>query len=1036
MNMKQNMSIRVYRAIRAGLLLLFFSVSSLLSAQNAALIHAPYSMGFEVSDTDDLNQYWHLNNGYDADKCKEHWVIGTAVKSEGKRSLYISCDEGETCTFDTVWNTSYTYFDFTIPSGYYELSFDWRCLGGDETYLCAGVGIAQQMTSMDCNYERADFPSYIQSFASQDYRVMRDRSRWQHVTVNFNSNGTRVYRLYFAWRNKNSNAKLANPISACIDNIQITTRNCAKPANLKSEVVGDSVIVTWTGTSSQYCVEYRRYGRERWSVQTGIRSEQFVLEGLDEGAYDIRVRGVCNDVDTSAYTYLTSFGVYYPERHCINYVDLHDPENVEATWGNFKNPYLNVGVYDTAYTDDPKYWRHTVNWDPDEYDPRTGGRLKIVPEDEVASVRLGNWNVGGEAESLSFFYVVDGENASILLLKYAVVLEDPNHGAADQPHFNLEILDEYGNMIDYTCGSADFYADSQRPGWNITGSVTWKDWTTIGLNLEDYDGQLLTVRLTTRDCNWSGHFGYAYFTMGCAAAKIVSTSCGDDSQMSITAPNGFAYQWFDKFDNPIPESMMTPDGKTLLIDPSDTTTYRCHLTYLEEETCGFDLYSSCRPRYPISSFEWKYEPTNCQNRVRFTNKSHIMTRFNNVTEYHYDEGCDEYEWNFGNGQLGSERNPVVIFPNEGGTFEVLLAASIAEGRCVDDTTITVTIPSIGDREVHVDTTICEGSYIVFGPQYAGEEREYVNVWKTKAGCDSTVYLNLHLSPQSSNQLADTTICAEIPLTVDGQTYKLTESGKFYRFYKNRYGCDSTLWCNVTVLDSIQPEITIREMSDEPNSGAIFIDGTGFDYYTVNGGEPQTADSITGINGGMFVLEFFNDFGCSIVKETQIGVCQPGWVYQRWGDVLSLKNAETLGTDTTSHVFTDYQWYKNNLPIAGANLSYLYVAEGLDLTAFYHLEMTRVSNGEKVSTCPFRPTKSEEPAVVYVYPSPVRTGGTLTVKVNAAATVTIVNMFGDVVLTQALAFGENSIAVSAPAGVYVVHVAIGEETRVCRISVIE
>jgi hypothetical protein len=187
---------------------------------------------------------------------------------------------------------------------------------------------------------------------------------------------------------------------------------------------------------------------------------------------------------------------------------------------------------------------------------------------------------------------------------------------------------------------------------------------------------------------------------------------------------------------------------------------------------------------------------------------------------------------------------------------------------------------------------------------------------------------------------------------------------------------------------------------------------------------------------MFVLEFFNDFGCSIVKETQIGVCQPGWVYQRWGDVLSLKNAETLGTDTTSHVFTDYQWYKNNLPIAGANLSYLYVAEGLDLTAFYHLEMTRVSNGEKVSTCPFRPTMSEEPAVVYVYPSPVRTGGTLTVKVSAAATVTIVNMFGDVVLTQALAEGENSIAMSAPAGVYVVHVAIGEETRVCRISVIE
>lgn len=1011
-----------------------FLFCSYAYAQNPVQISVPYSMGFELEDSAKLSQ-WRLNDGADLSICKERWVIGTAVKTEGKRSLYISYDEGATCTFDTVWNTSYAYFDFTIPSGQYELSFDWRCLGGDETYMCAAVGIAKQMTSMDCNYERAEFPDYIQSFAESGYRVMRGCSRWQHVSVPFASNGTRVYRLYFAWCNKNRDSKLPNPVSACVDNIQITTRNCAKPANLEAEVVGDSVVVTWTGTSAQYCIEYRRYGREKWSVQTGIRDERFVIEGLDEGAYDIRVRGVCNDVDTSAYTYRTSFGVYYPDRHCINYVDLHG-EDVVATYGTFSNPYANIGVYDTAFTDDPKYWRHTINWDPDEYDPRTGGRLKIVPEEEVASVRLGNWNVGAEGESLSFFYTVDGENASILLLKYAVVLEDPNHGPADQPHFNLEILDEWGNLIDYTCGTADFYADSQRPGWNTFGSVTWKDWTTIGLNLDAYDGERLEVRLTTRDCNWSGHFGYAYFTMGCAAAKIVSTSCGDDAQMSIAAPSGFAYEWFDKYDNPVPDSIKSEDGRTLLIDPSDTTTYRCHLTYIEEETCGFDLYSSTRPRFPIAEFEWQYEPANCQNRVKFINKSHIMTKFNNVTEHHYDQPCDEYEWDFGNGQVGSEKNPVVIFPNKGGFFNVVLYASIAEGRCVKDTSLIIFLPSIGDKELRIDTTICEGGYIVFGPQYAGEEREYVNVWKTSAGCDSTVYLNLHLSPQSTEQLPDTTICAEIPLTIDGQTYKSHESGKFYRFYTNQYGCDSTLWMNVTVLDPILPEITVREMSDSPNSGAIFIGGAGFDYYTVDGGEPQTADSITGLNGGFYVLEFFNDFGCSVVREAAVSVCMPGWVYQRWGDVLSLKNAEALDTDSATHIFTDFQWYKNNEAIAGANLSYLYVAEGLDPADSYHLEMTRVSNGEKVTTCPFRPTAVEDQKVVYVYPSPVQVGGTLTVKVSEAASLTIVNMFGDIALTQALSEGTNSITMAVPAGIYVVQVQIGSETRVCRISVIE
>ena len=413
-----------------------------------------------------------------------------------------------------------------------------------------------------------------------------------------------------------------------------------------------------------------------------------------------------------------------------------------------------------------------------------------------------------------------------------------------------------------------------------------------------------------------------------------------------------------------------------------------------------------------------------------------MTKFNNVTEHHYDQPCDEYEWDFGNGQVGSEKNPVVIFPNKGGFFNVVLYASIAEGRCVKDTSLIIFLPSIGDKELRIDTTICEGGYIVFGPQYAGEEREYVNVWKTSAGCDSTVYLNLHLSPQSTEQLPDTTICAEIPLTIDGQTYKSHESGKFYRFYTNQYGCDSTLWMNVTVLDSILPEITVREMSDSPNSGAIFIGGAGFDYYTVDGGEPQTADSITGLNGGFYVLEFFNDFGCSVVREAAVSVCMPGWVYQRWGDVLSLKNAEALDTDSATHIFTDFQWYKNNEAIAGANLSYLYVAEGLDPADSYYLEMTRVSNGEKVTTCPFRPTAVEDQKVVYVYPSPVQVGGTLTVKVSEAASLTIVNMFGDIALTQALSEGTNSITMEVPAGIYVVQVQIGSETRVCRISVIE
>jgi len=1031
-DMLKNKYIEVSRTLMV-LTLAFFAFSSVFAQGTPVPIRVPYMLGFEEAESAEIDN-WTLNPGSVAPSCMDQWIIGEARTNGGRRSLYISTD-GYEANFGIIPDVQYVYRDFTIEAGHYECSFDYSCMGANNATLSAGVSFISALNKdMVAKNGASGLPASISSACS--LKNLHGSVTWKNTSFAFNATSTGKYRIFFVWQNANTDSTLAVPVGACIDNIQITTTNCAKPRNLQAEAFNDTVYLTWQGTSEEYVFERRKRGADKWYIHSGLRKKEMYLEGLGEGAYDFRVRGVCNDVDTSAYTYLNSYIVYYPDRHCIDFIHFNK-DNIHGTIGTFDNPQLLTdSIVDLG--EENKYSRHTLNREPDKFDIRTGNRLRTIPEGEFASVRLGNWNVGKEAESMSFEFVADSFDNALVLLKYAVVMEDPNHGEKDQPRFTMEILDEYGQLVDPTCGAADFHADSKRVGWNTIGDVTWKDWTTVGLNLMEMGlaGQTITIRFTTYDCNWSGHYGYAYFTLDCVRATITSSSCGNDTVMQVNAPDGFNYEWYNKYGEKVATT------KSLTVAPSDTTTYRCHLTFTENASCGFDLYTASLPRYPEADFEYIWEPANCENRVRFVNKSHVVYRFDNYEQHNYDEKCDEYQWSFGSGIYSPDENPVIIYPKEGGTFHVILASSIAEGRCVEEKEMDIVIPAIGDTEQIIDTAICQGDWVVLGDKfsdsiyYAAEKGQYRVRWKSIAGCDSVWVLNLTTYPTSTVQTSDTTVCAEVPLVIDGQTYKYAQSGKFYRFFKNEHGCDSTRWCNVTVIDSILPEITIREMSEEPNSGAIFIDGTGFDYYTVNGGDPQTADSITGINGGIFVLEFFNDFGCSIVKETQIGVCQPGWVYQRWGDVLSLKNAEALGADTASHVFTDYQWYKNNLPIAGANLSYLYVAEGLDLTAFYHLEMTRVSNGEKVSTCPFRPTKSEEPAVVYVYPSPVRTGGTLTVKVSAAATVTIVNMFGDVVLTQALAEGENSIAMSAPAGVYVVHVAIGEETRVCRISVIE
>lgn len=908
---------RDIKTILVGIIIALFPLSTIYSQ----VLHpqVPWSFGFEESDSAAL-KYWHINLGGDTTKCAERWVISPYVKSEREQCLMISNDNF-TPEFGTVTNVCYAYMDFTLPSGQYVLSFDWRCLGSSDAYLCAGIGIAQQMPELRTNYANSVIDGSALQFAGNN-KALFGTTKWKNNQIEVSSNGTRVYRLYFAWSNCNRDS-MPNRVAACIDNIQIATRTCPRPTTITAETRNDSVIVSWRGTTEQYCLEYKRNGRNKWSVQTGITADSFVFEGLDEGAYDFRIRGVCNDVDTSAYTYLNSYGVYYPERHCINYVDLYNDEHVLATYGTFANPYANEGVFDSAYAGaDPKYWRHTVNWDPDEYDPRTGYRLKVIPESDVASVRLGNWNNGTEAESLSFFYTVDAANEAILLLKYAVVLEDPNHGQADQPRFTLEILDQWGQMIDATCGAADFYADSNRPGWNSYGSVTWKDWTVIGLNLAEYDGETLTIRLTTRDCGWSAHFGYAYFTITCANATISGTSCGSDAKMSIEAPSGFKYDWYDKYDNEVPTDLLSLDRKTLLVDPSDTTTYRCHLSYLEEASCGFDLYSRSLPRFPIASFDWKYEPSNCQNRVRFSNKSHIMTQYNDEIEYHYDESCDEYAWDFGNGRQASEKNPVVIFPNSGGRFPITLTASIAEGRCTSDTTIYIDIPAIGDTAIYLDTTICEGNYVMLGPKFCGIDSLYDYTWITDAGCDSTIYLNVHVNPATHEYIGDTTVCAETPLIVDGQRYKqFPESGQFYRFYTNQYGCDSTLWMNVTVLDSIKPEITLNEHmgNDGINIGTVELGGSGYDYYTLNGDRDAP---LTWLTNGVYEFEFFNDFGCSVaqtlvINYDSLSVTTADTLYACADAGEALMPFDILGVPVSPTVHFHYKmWFDSNAVTAG------------------------------------------------------------------------------------------------------------------------
>ncbi len=822
------------------------------------LINVPYMCGFE--DSVEVSN-WVLNYGADGPNCKEQWVVGNGARSEGRSGLYISTD-GSTAAYGVNSNIVVAYREFSVSEYIpYDISFDWKSMGfpgSSDLYVLLLRG-SDPVPESDASSGLVT--SAISAFS---YAQLSNSSRWQNCVLT-QGGGTiqqgitllpgENYKLAFVWVNNNRDSAYVNMTGACIDNLQIVSTRCRKPSNLQVEATCDTTIVTWTGSSEEYEIEYKSMSGLVWN-KLGVQQEKrYEIYGLSEGSYTFRVRGICG-TDTSAYVTANVVSVFCPELHCINYVALSDPNVVQAYTGSASSPFNIQGAVD--YGADEMRSRHTVNWIPDEFDPRTGNRLRTIPEGEVASVRLGNWDNGSEGEGLEYSYLVS-EDMSLLLLKYAIVLEKPeSHPKEDQPGFLLEITDQFGIPIDPTCGRAEFYAATNTDDWHVAGSVNnpivWKDWTTVGLDLTSYVGQVLYIRISTWDCNWDGHYGYAYFTLDCTSAAIRTNSCGDNPTATIEAPEGFTYTWYNLN---YPDSIWyTP---SIDIPATDTTIYYCDVRYMEDTTCGFTLYTQAFPRFPVAEFEYEYRAENCQNLVRFVNKSHIMTQYEGNVE-HTDDPCEAYTWDFGTGQTSAQINPEVAFPDEGGTFDVTLYAYIADMQCREDTVVTITIPPIGTQYDTIRVEACEGTPYIFGDRLImGAGTYFDTVPSVLTGCDSITVLQLTYHPQYDMPVVVDTICFGDTCSFGGRTFTQTTQEEIW--LTSQYGCDSIVSLDLYVCDEITFDAVPTDVLEGPNSGRIDLENVSVEDYTwsLNG---EMNAPLTGLAGGVYTVVVYNEHGCA------------------------------------------------------------------------------------------------------------------------------------------------------------------------------
>ena len=413
-----------------------------------------------------------------------------------------------------------------------------------------------------------------------------------------------------------------------------------------------------------------------WIIDGTTRPDSITRVNLAPGNHTITLRYARSEQCTTQ----VSQQIYIDICACSYYDSLYTPcpsvydlgtERTLCTYGNWSGLYTE----DTGLVTN----RHTLNT-VQSYDSYTNGQLSTIPPGESASIQLGN-SRSGQWERVNFLYHIDTLQADLLILRYAAVLQDPDHTSDQQPRFTFRVLDHTGADIDPTCYSADFIANASL-GWNtgINSGILWKDWTTVGVDLHPLHGQTITIELTTYDCTRGGHFGYAYFTIGCTMNQIESESCGNN--FSFTVPEGFTYKWY-----------ATGDTSTILSTSRQFTTqysgqYSCHMGFIGAPA-GSNCYNTfnvnAQERHPIASISLDtLDTVGCNLLVRLNNDNHQVVTIDAQHSVYDTLPVDTSYWVI-DGQTYPDTPDTFLLSR--GPHTLSSVASLLNGLCADTATL-------------------------------------------------------------------------------------------------------------------------------------------------------------------------------------------------------------------------------------------------------------------------------------------------------------------------------------------------------------
>ncbi len=368
--------------------------------------------------------------------------------------------------------------------------------------------------------------------------------------------------------------------------------------------------------------------------------------------------------------------------------------NWECFVGSFSSCSVNMGNVNYAVNG-----RHTI-MTGNNFDSEVGNNLlsEVDPQGGIYSCRLGNSSAGAQAERIEQTFRVTNATSNFTY-RYALVLNDNGHTYCDRPSLVVEMFDA-ANGVPINCAFNDISLGQNIPGFQIYGNGlgSWKDWSTVNIDLTAYIGQDVTIRFTTRDCSYGNHYGYAYIDGSCAGYNIqtIDTLCSGEC-ITLTAPYGAqSYLWSG------PGAAQGATTQVITTCLPGLYSVQTSIT----SVCGnanptpilyHNVISYPDPVAAISA------NAICNLTVDFADASTIPNNFNNTT-------ITNWEWDFDNDSIidNTTQNPFHTFPAPG-TYTIVLAVTTANG-CRDTVTSQVQVLALNDPIVlFSSTTVCKGT---------------------------------------------------------------------------------------------------------------------------------------------------------------------------------------------------------------------------------------------------------------------------------------------------------------------------------------